>query len=211
MKTCIQKFQSALGDSERQVLQQCLQHALQPLPEDAMPWYLLDAHTPAGYLTPAHAEVLRSIRKDWKTLPHGLLWDAPDSSHAARSAALAQLAAELRDLGHITGWRTEKVSYWTDAVIRSEGQAENQLSIWRLHLKWSAQLIDFLACEAMRCTSMALPKMGSCGAVAVHKVNPPIQACWTTLQLVDCPQENLCTPVVCARWQKRQESLKPWH
>jgi 8-oxo-dGTP pyrophosphatase MutT (NUDIX family) len=122
MQTCIQKFQSALGDSERQVLQQCLQHALQPLPEDAMPWYLLDAHTPAGYLTPAHAEVLRSIREDWKTVPHGLLWDAPDSSHAARSAALAQLAAELRDLGHITGWRNEKFSYWPDAVILSEGQ-----------------------------------------------------------------------------------------
>jgi 8-oxo-dGTP pyrophosphatase MutT (NUDIX family) len=35
--------------------------------------------------------------------------------------ALANLAAELRDLGHVTGWRNEKFSYWPDAIILANG------------------------------------------------------------------------------------------
>ena len=80
MKTCIQKFLQALGDADKQVLQQCLQHAKQALPEDAMPWYLGNAHSPTGYLTPDHAKVILELRKDWTPVPHGLLWDAPDQT-----------------------------------------------------------------------------------------------------------------------------------
>jgi ADP-ribose pyrophosphatase YjhB (NUDIX family) len=35
--------------------------------------------------------------------------------------ALAKLAAELRELGHVTGWRNEKFSYWPDTVILANG------------------------------------------------------------------------------------------
>jgi 8-oxo-dGTP pyrophosphatase MutT (NUDIX family) len=121
MKNSIQKFQSALGEADRQVLQSCLQQAMQPLPEEAMPWYLGDAHSPSGYLTPEHAKVLLSLRQDWLTVPHGLRWDTPEKTHASRSLALAKLAAELRDLGHVTGWRNEKFSYWPDAIILANG------------------------------------------------------------------------------------------
>jgi 8-oxo-dGTP pyrophosphatase MutT (NUDIX family) len=92
-----------------------------PLPEEAMPWYLGDAHSPSGYLTPEHAKVLLSLRQDWLTVPHGLRWDTPEKTHASRSLALAKLAAELRDLGHVTGWRNEKFSYWPDAIILANG------------------------------------------------------------------------------------------
>ena len=122
MKTSIQKFQEALGDADRQVLQQCLQHAKQPLPEDALPWYLGNAHSPTGYLTPAHAKVILSVRKDWVTVPHGLVWDTPEKTHASRSAALENLAIELRELGHVSGWRNEKFSYWPDSEILVNGQ-----------------------------------------------------------------------------------------
>ncbi|NDD00992.1 MAG: NUDIX domain-containing protein [Betaproteobacteria bacterium] len=122
MKNSIQKFLQALGDADQQVLQQCLQHAKHPLPEDAMPWYLGGAQSPAGYLTPAHAKIILSIRKDWATVPHGLTWDTPAKTHASRSLALAGLAAELRDLGHITGWRDEKFSFWPDSEILVNGQ-----------------------------------------------------------------------------------------
>lgn len=122
MKTCIQKFLQALGDADKQVLQQCLQHAKQALPEDAMPWYLGNAHSPTGYLTPDHAKVIQELRKDWTPVPHGLLWDAPDQTPFSRSAALAQLATELRDLGHVTGWRNEKFSFWPDSEILLNGQ-----------------------------------------------------------------------------------------
>jgi 8-oxo-dGTP pyrophosphatase MutT (NUDIX family) len=121
MKNSIQKFQSALGDADRQVLQSCLQQAMQPLPEEAMPWYLGEAHSPTGYLTPEHAKVLLSLRQDWQRVPHGLRWDTPEKTHASRSLALANLAAELRDLGHVTGWRNEKFSYWPDAIILANG------------------------------------------------------------------------------------------
>jgi len=121
MKNSIQKFQSALGEADRQVLQSCLQQAMQPLPEEAMPWYLGDAHSPSGYLTPEHAKVLLSLRQDWQRVPHGLRWDTPEKTHASRSLALANLAAELRDLGHVTGWRNEKFSYWPDAIILANG------------------------------------------------------------------------------------------
>jgi 8-oxo-dGTP pyrophosphatase MutT (NUDIX family) len=122
MKRSAQKFLQALGEAERQVLQQCLQHAQQPLPEDALPWYLGGAHAPTGYLTPAHANVILSIRKDWITVPHGLVWDTPEQTHASRSLALQSLAVELRDLGHVTGWRNEKFSFWPDAEILVNGQ-----------------------------------------------------------------------------------------
>jgi 8-oxo-dGTP pyrophosphatase MutT (NUDIX family) len=121
MKNSIQKFQNALGEADRQVLKSCLQQAMQPLPEDAMPWYLGEAHSPTGYLTPEHAKVLLSLRQDWHTVPHGLRWDTPEKTHASRSLALAKLAAELRDLGHVTGWRNEKFSYWPDAIILANG------------------------------------------------------------------------------------------
>lgn len=121
MKNSIQKFQSALGEADRQVLQSCLQQAMQPLPEEAMPWYLGAAHSPSGYLTPEHAKVLLSLRQDWQRVPHGLRWDTPEKTHASRSLALANLAAELRDLGHVTGWRNEKFSYWPDAIILANG------------------------------------------------------------------------------------------
>ncbi|MEO0029417.1 MAG: Isopentenyl-diphosphate Delta-isomerase [Pseudomonadota bacterium] len=121
MKTGLQKFRNALGEAEIQVLQNCLQQAKQALPEDAIPWYLGQAHTPTGYLTPDHANIILSLRQDWQRVPHGLVWDAPDHTHASRSDALAVLAAELRELGHITGWRNEKFSYWPDSEILVNG------------------------------------------------------------------------------------------
>jgi isopentenyldiphosphate isomerase len=121
MKTGLQKFRNALGEAEIQVLQNCLQQAKQALPEDALPWYLGQAHTPTGYLTPDHANIILSLRQDWQRVPHGLVWDASDHTHVSCSDALAALAAELRELGHITGWRNEKFSYWPDAEILVNG------------------------------------------------------------------------------------------
>jgi ADP-ribose pyrophosphatase YjhB (NUDIX family) len=121
IKTCIQKFQSALSDAERQVLQQCLQQAMQLLPEDVVPWYLSDAQLPTGYFTPEHARLILNLHREWKRVPNGLVWDTHERSHASRSLALAALALELRELGHITGWRNERFSYWSDAVILSQG------------------------------------------------------------------------------------------
>jgi hypothetical protein len=72
MNYSIQKFQNALSDAERQVLQLCLQEAMQAVPDDAVPWYLGDAASPTGYLKPEHAKVLLSLRQDWLTEQQGL-------------------------------------------------------------------------------------------------------------------------------------------
>ena len=94
---------------------------MQALREDAVPWYLGDAPSPTGYFKPEHAKALLSLRHDWHTEQHGLRWDTPEKTHASRSLALAKWAAELRELGHVTGWRNEKFSYWPDTVILANG------------------------------------------------------------------------------------------
>lgn len=113
----IEKFKAALSGSEIQVLQQCLTQAMQPLPQDAVPWYLGSSQAATGHLTPLHAKALQNLSSDWTDLALGLLWDTPDRTHASRSQALADFAKQLHDLGYVTGWRNEKFSYWDEHVI----------------------------------------------------------------------------------------------
>ena len=113
----IEKFKAALSASEIQVLHQCLKQAMQPLPEDAVPWYLGGSQAAAGHIMPAHAKVLQSLSSQWTDLSLGLHWDTPERTHASRSQALAEFAKQLHDLGYVTGWRNEKFSFWEDHVI----------------------------------------------------------------------------------------------
>jgi 8-oxo-dGTP pyrophosphatase MutT (NUDIX family) len=113
----IEKFKAALSGSEILVLRQCLKQAMQPLPKDAVPWYLGGSQAATGHLTLAHAKVLQNLSSQWKHAPLGLRWDTPERTHASRSQALAELATQLHDLRHVTGWRNEKFSYWEDHVI----------------------------------------------------------------------------------------------
>jgi 8-oxo-dGTP pyrophosphatase MutT (NUDIX family) len=95
---------------------------MQPLPKDALAWFLGDANSPTGYLMHEHVKLVTRLRPDWATVQHGLVWDTPEGTHASRSAALAQLAAALHELGHVSGWRNEKFSFWSDAQILEQGQ-----------------------------------------------------------------------------------------
>ena len=113
----IEKFKAALSGSEIKVLHQCLQQAMQPLPEDFVPWYLGGSHVATGHLMPAHAKALQNLSLTWKKLPLGLHWDTPEGTPAARNLALAAWAKQLHELGYVTGWRNEKFSYWEDDVI----------------------------------------------------------------------------------------------
>ena len=113
----IEKFKAALSAPEIQVLHQCVKQAMQPLPEDAVPWYLGGSHAAAGYLTPEDAKVLQTLSSHWARVPLGLHWDTLEGTPASRSRALAELAKQLHDLGYVTGWRNEKFSYWEDHVI----------------------------------------------------------------------------------------------
>ena len=127
----IEKFKAALSGSEIQVLQQCLKQAMQPLPQDAVPWYLGGSQAATGYIMPAHAKVLQSLSSQWTDLSLGLLWDTPERTHASRSQALAELAKQLHDLGYVTGWRNEKFSYWEDHVIGTGPQCLEPTSLLR--------------------------------------------------------------------------------
>ena len=110
-------FKAALSGSEIKVLHQCLQQAMQPLPEDSVPWYLGESHTATGHLTPVHAQVLQSLSSHWKSLPLGLNWDTQEKTPASLSLALAGWAKQLHDMGFVTGWRNENFSFWEDHVI----------------------------------------------------------------------------------------------
>lgn len=113
----IEKFKAALSGSEIQVLHQCLQQAMQPLPKESVPWYLGGSHTATGHLTPLHAKALQQLSAQWVQLPLGLRWDTQEGTPSSRSLALAEWAKQLHDHGHVTGWRNEKFSFWEDQVI----------------------------------------------------------------------------------------------
>ena len=120
----LENFKAALTASDLKVLQQCLREAKQPVPVHALPWYLGDAPEATGYLVHEHAKLLRSLGQEWTTLPKGLCWDTPEKTPASRNMALAQLAAELRTQGQITGWRDEKFSFWLDEQGSSDQRKE---------------------------------------------------------------------------------------
>lgn len=120
----LENFKAALTASDLKVLQQCLREAKQPVPVHALPWYLGDAPEATGYLVHEHAKLLRSLGPEWTTLPKGLCWDTPEKTPASRNMALAQLAAELRTQGQITGWRDEKFSFWLDEQGSSDQRKE---------------------------------------------------------------------------------------
>jgi len=100
----IEKFKAALSASEIQVLHQCLKQAMQPLPEDAVPWYLGGSPAAAGYITPAHAKVLQSLSSQWTDLSLGLHWDTPERTPASRSRALAEFANASQEIDPSIGY-----------------------------------------------------------------------------------------------------------
>ena len=125
----IEKFKAALSSSEILVLRQCLKQAMQPLPKDAVPWYLGGSQAATGHLTLAHAKVLQNLSSQWTHAPLGLHWDALDRKPASRSRALAEFAKQLYELGYVTGWRNEKFSYWEDHVIGTGPQCLEPTSL----------------------------------------------------------------------------------
>ena len=125
----IEKFKTALSSSEILVLRQCLKQAMQPLPKDAVPWYLGGSQAATGHLTPEHAKVLQNLSSQWTHAPLGLRWDTLERSPASRSRALAEFAKQLYELGYVTGWRNEKFSYWEDHVIGTEPQCLEPTSL----------------------------------------------------------------------------------
>ena len=127
----IEKFKAALSAPEIQVLHQCVKQAMQPLPEDAVPWYLGGSHAAAGYLTPEDAKVLQTLSIHWARVPLGLHWDTLEGTPASRSQALAEFAKQLHDQGYVTGWRNEKFSFWEDHVIGTGPQCLEPSSLLR--------------------------------------------------------------------------------
>jgi 8-oxo-dGTP pyrophosphatase MutT (NUDIX family) len=125
----IEKFKAALSSSEILVLRQCLKQAMQPLPKDAVPWYLGGSQAATGHLTPAHAKVLQNLSSQWTHAALGLRWDTLERSPASRSRALAEFAKQLYELGYVTGWRNEKFSYWEDHVIGTGPQCLEPTSL----------------------------------------------------------------------------------
>ena len=171
----IEKFKAALSASEIQVLHQCLKQAMQPLPKDAVPWYLGGSQAAAGYIMPAHAKVLQSLSSQWTDLSLGLLWDTPERTHASRSQALAELAKQLHDLGYVTGWRNEKFSYWEDHVIGTGPQCLEPTSLLRAAFEMERSAFRFFGLRSHAVHVNGFTREGHvwCGRRAQTKATDP--------------------------------------
>ena len=171
----IEKFKAALSAPEIQVLHQCLKQAMQPLPVDAVPWYLGGSPAAAGYIMPAHAKVLQSLSSQWTDLSLGLLWDTPERTHASRSQALAELAKQLHDLGYVTGWRNEKFSYWEDHVIGTGPQCLEPTSLLRAAFEMERSAFRFFGLRSHAVHVNGFTHEGHlwCGRRALNKPTDP--------------------------------------
>ena len=171
----IEKFKAALSAPEIQVLHQCLKQAMQPLPVDAVPWYLGGSPAAAGYIMPAHAKVLQSLSRQWTDLPLGLHWDTPERTPASRSRALAEFAKQLHDLGYVTGWRNEKFSFWEDHVIGTGPQCLEPTSLLRAAFEMERSAFRFfgLRSHAVHVNGFTLEGHVWCGRRAQTKATDP--------------------------------------
>ena len=171
----IEKFKAALSAPEIQVLHQCLKQAMQPLPVDAVPWYLGGSPAAAGYIMPAHAKVLQSLSSQWTDLPLGLHWDTPERTPASRSRALAEFAKQLHDLGYVTGWRNEKFSFWEDHVIGTGPQCLEPTSLLRAAFEMERSAFRFFGLRSHAVHVNGFTHEGHlwCGRRAVTKPTDP--------------------------------------
>ena len=171
----IEKFKAALSAPEIQVLHQCLKQAMQPLPGDAVPWYLGGSHAAAGYLTPEDAKVLQTLSSHWARVPLGLHWDTLEGTPASRSQALAEFAKQLYDLGYVTGWRNEKFSFWEDHVIGTGSQCLEPTSLLRAAFEMERSAFRFFGLRSHAVHVNGFTHEGHlwCGRRALNKPTDP--------------------------------------
>jgi len=109
-------FDAALSAPERLALEVLRANAGQTPPADCV---TLRCGTQAlGLLLPEHAHALASVLPNCLFQEGALLWHATPEGPARRSAQLQTALLQLRDQGHVKGWRDEAFCFWpgVDAV-----------------------------------------------------------------------------------------------
>ena len=122
-------FAAALAAPDRLALEVLRANARQTPPANCV---ALRCGTQAlGLLLPEHAQALASV------LPHcvlqvgALLWNVFHESPARRSAQMQAALLQLRDQGHLQGWRDEAFCFWPGADAHPNPQQQALLQIER--------------------------------------------------------------------------------
>lgn len=122
-------FAAALAPSQRLALQALRTNARQTPPPNCIP--LCCGSQTLGQLLPNHAHVLASVLPQCVFQADGLHWNATHESPARRSAQLQAALLQLRDQGHIKGWRNEAFCFWPEADAKPNSEQAAVLQIER--------------------------------------------------------------------------------
>ena len=84
-----------------------------------------------GLMPPRHAKGLNSVLDHCTLHEHALVWNALHQTPSHRSAQLQAALVQLRDQGHIRGWRNEAFCYWPESHTSPDTQQPAFLQIER--------------------------------------------------------------------------------
>ena len=122
-------FAAALAPSQRVALQALRTNARQTPPPSCIP--LRCGSQTLGQLLPDHAHALASVLPHCVFQADALHWNAAHESPARRSAQLQAALQQLRDQGHIKGWRNEAFCFSPGADGNPDTQQAAFLQIER--------------------------------------------------------------------------------
>jgi 8-oxo-dGTP pyrophosphatase MutT (NUDIX family) len=96
-------------------LRSVVEHARQPWPVNWQAWYLQGMNEPLGLMSPERAEALSLLMPHHMPLvksAQGWVWHADSFTAVDRSQVLQEISQNLRDKGHLQGWRNESYACW---------------------------------------------------------------------------------------------------
>jgi len=122
-------FAAALAAPERLALEVLRANARQTPPADCVA--LLCGKQMLGQLLSYHAHALASVLPHCVLQAGALVWNASHESPARRSAQLQATLLQLRNQGHINGWRNEAFCFWPGVDANPDTQQAAFLQIER--------------------------------------------------------------------------------
>jgi 8-oxo-dGTP pyrophosphatase MutT (NUDIX family) len=113
MVSYAQAFGRSLTTSDHSLLRALRAGARQTPPADFLTWYC-NSHA-IGTMQERHAQWLAARLGNCNYQAQGLVWHAGQVDTERRSHQLQAALVQLRDLGHVAGWRGEPFSFWLPA------------------------------------------------------------------------------------------------
>lgn len=133
-----QHFLISLGAADRARLFALGEQSRQSPPADWLPWHC--GHLPLGWLSPGRAAWLVQHLPDCRRMPDTLVWHGASKDPAERSAQLQNVLLTAREQGLLTGWRSERFSFWHADCSNPDPQVPAFLDVERSGFRWLGML-----------------------------------------------------------------------